>query len=346
MWQVLATHGRQEFQSVSELEQRMRNLESALDDLCLDVARVSSDQKMSGLERARQLRAKPVDEGKSLYECLNQLIHYWYCCAAGKYLMTCGCTKLVMHPTAENSGSKGEHAFNLGAYTGDGTRVIAEVFCVSEALWQAKMRKTIKKVLEAGNEPHRVIFYNREAKLVYPTRKAGVYIFAIDVASGGGVSPICCTEPRRLIDLWPGDPVSAPKGRSRADSDEHYILDLCDEVLSQQSRRQHRFGFLVGDNGHPLPVDAYYPERNLVVEYREYQHSEPLAFFDRKMTVSGIPRGQQRALYDQRRRDILPENGITLVEFCYSEFARSGARKLKRDRHFDINVIRQKLQRK
>jgi hypothetical protein len=22
------------------------------------------------------------------YECLNQLIHYWYCCAAGKHLTT------------------------------------------------------------------------------------------------------------------------------------------------------------------------------------------------------------------------------------------------------------------
>ena len=37
-----------------------------------------------------------------------------------------------------------------------------------------------------------------------------------------------------------------------------------------------------------LPVDAYYEELNLVVEYREKQHTEEIKFFDRsdKITVS------------------------------------------------------------
>lgn len=208
MWQVLAAHGRQEFQNACELDHRMRELEAALDALCLDFARVSSNQAMSGLERARQLRAKPIDHGKSLYECLNQLIHYWYCCAAGKHLMSCGCTALVMHPTAENSGSKEQHTFDLDACVSNGGHVIAEVFCVSEALWPQKMSKTIKKVLKADGDPHHLIFYNGEAKPAYPTKKAGIYIFAIDAGSGA-VSPVFCTDPRRLTDLWPGDPVAA-----------------------------------------------------------------------------------------------------------------------------------------
>jgi hypothetical protein len=218
MWQKLAAQGREEFQNTSALDQRMLELEAALDALCLDFARVGSNQEMSGLERARQLRAKPVDHGKSLYECLNQLIHYWYCCAAGKHLMTCGCTALVMHPTAENSGSKEKHTFDLEACASDGAHVIAEVFCVSEALWPAKMRKTLKKVLAAEGNPHRLIFYNLEAKPTYPTKKAGVYIFGVEIGSGA-VSPVCCTDPRRRIGLWRGDPVPIPSRGSRFSCD-------------------------------------------------------------------------------------------------------------------------------
>jgi hypothetical protein len=187
------------------------------------------------------------------YECLNQLIHYWYCCAAGKHLITCGGIALVMHPTAENSGSKEKHTFDLSAYASDGGHAIAELFCVSAALWPEKMRKTIKKVLKADSDPHRLIFYNQEAKSAYPTKKAGVYIFAIDVGPGA-VSPGCCTDPRRLADLWPGDPVSISIGRARVNSDEDYILDLCDEVLSRRSNRPHKFTFSLGIRGIHCPL--------------------------------------------------------------------------------------------
>jgi hypothetical protein len=37
-------------------------------------------------------------------------------------------------------------------------------------------------------------------------------------------------------------------------------------------------------------------------------------FFDRKLTVSGMTRGEQRRIYDQRQRDKLPENGYRLGE--------------------------------
>lgn len=125
--------------------------------------------------------------------------------------------------------------------------------------------------------------------------------------------------------------------------DEHYILDLCDEVLHQKSIRQHRFPFLIGDSGVRLPVDAFYQDLNLVIEYRERQHSEPVAFFDKKTTISGVPRGQQRSIYDQRRRDILPRNGVTLVEFCYSDFLHGARKRLKRLREQDLTVIRRRL---
>jgi hypothetical protein len=107
--------------------------------------------------------------------------------------------------------------------------------------------------------------------------------------------------------------------------DETYIVDHCDNILGQKAIRGHRFDFLLGDPGKRgrqsrLPIDAYYRELNLVVEYRECQHLEPVRFMDRRMTISGVNRGEQRRIYDQRRRDFLPRHKITLLELDYHEF--------------------------
>ena len=85
---------------------------------------------------------------------------------------------------------------------------------------------------------------------------------------------------------------------SRSLSDETYVIDLCDEVLGTVALRQHRFDFLRGDagpgkQGMRLPVDAYYPELQLVVEYCERQHTEAIPIMDRRMTVSGVDRARK-----------------------------------------------------
>ncbi len=132
----------------------------------------------------------------------------------------------------------------------------------------------------------------------------------------------------------------------RKDSDEFYIIDLCDEVLGLKASRQHTFDFLQGDGtpGRRLPVNAYYPKLNLVVEYRERQHSESVAFFDKKNTVNGVSRYEQRRIYDQRRRDILPEHGIRLVEISYADLKYDSRKRLVRDHQNDLAVIRRMLQ--
>jgi hypothetical protein len=127
--------------------------------------------------------------------------------------------------------------------------------------------------------------------------------------------------------------------------DEQYILGLCDRVLDRQSLRQHRFEFLVGDTGRRLPVDAFYPDLGLVIEYRERQHTEDAPFFNRRMTVSGIHRGEQRALYDRRRREVLPRHGIQLIELSFSDFAHSANGRLKRTQTEDVQALLQKLER-
>lgn len=126
--------------------------------------------------------------------------------------------------------------------------------------------------------------------------------------------------------------------KGRATSDESYVIDLCDEVLKMKARRQHKFDFLVGDTGRKLPVDAYYESLNLVIEYHERQHTEAVSLFDNKPTVSGVSRGEQRKIYDQRRAEILPKHGIKLVIISYRDFGTS--KKLQRNRNNDILVVK------
>jgi hypothetical protein len=145
----------------------------------------------------------------------------------------------------------------------------------------------------------------------------------------------------------PKTPLPACTAGSRSSSDEAWIIDLCDEALGQRALRQHRFPFLVGDPGRSgrrtcLPVDAFYPELKLVIEYHERQHAEQVAFFDRRMTISGISRGEQRRKYDELRRTLLPANGYRLEIFSFSEFAHDRSRRLLRTLQ-DATVVRTRI---
>lgn len=136
----------------------------------------------------------------------------------------------------------------------------------------------------------------------------------------------------------------------RADSDEAYVLDLCDQALGQTGARQATFDFLRGDsriegkNGRRLQVDIYFASLDLVVEYHERQHSEPVPHFDKpdQITVSGVDRGEQRKIYDSRRAGLLPRHGIDLAIIRHSDFANSKG-KIQRQSS-DIDVVRSILQ--
>ena len=144
-----------------------------------------------------------------------------------------------------------------------------------------------------------------------------------------------------LVDVSNGASVRK-KGSSRIDSDEYYVIELCNEVLKMEALQQYCFEFLLGDTGRKLPVDAFYEGLNLVIEYYESQHTESTPFFDNKKTVSGVSRGEQRRLYDERRRTELSKHGIRLIILRYSDFGTT--KRLKRDnREHDIEVVRKKL---
>ena len=131
-------------------------------------------------------------------------------------------------------------------------------------------------------------------------------------------------------------------GGGRKDSDEQYVIDLCNETLGMRGSQQHRFPFLLGDSGALLPVDVYYPGLNLVIEYYERQHTEAVKLFDRRMTVSGVSRGEQRRRYDERRRTELPKHGIKLIILSYTDFGT--AKKLARNHDVDLLVVKSILQ--
>lgn len=132
--------------------------------------------------------------------------------------------------------------------------------------------------------------------------------------------------------------------------DEQYVLQICVKVLKQVSSRQHKFDFLLGDknlNGFAvkLPVDAYYDKLKLVIEYRERQHTESVSFFDKtdRITVSGVHRGEQRKIYDERRRKLIPKNGLTLVEISYTHFSHDRKMRIIRNEKLDTEIIKKLL---
>ncbi len=133
-------------------------------------------------------------------------------------------------------------------------------------------------------------------------------------------------------------PEKIARSGGRANSDEQYVVELCNEALGLKGQQQYKFPFLLGDSGSRLPVDVYYQKLNLVVEYYERQHTESVRLFDRRMTVSGVTRGEQRRIYDKRRRTVLPKHGIKLVIISYADFGTS--KKLARNHDMDLLAVK------
>ena len=132
-------------------------------------------------------------------------------------------------------------------------------------------------------------------------------------------------------------------------SDESYVVSLLDSILNRNAKRQHRFDFLRGDPGKravctQLPVDAYYDDLSLVVEYWERQHTEATPFMDKRITCSGCDRGEQRRRYDQRKARVLRERGIKLLVLQYQMFECDARKRLRRKKDEDTAVICEQLQ--
>lgn len=137
---------------------------------------------------------------------------------------------------------------------------------------------------------------------------------------------------------------------TRESSDEAYVVSLCAQILGESALTQHRFDWLLGDPGAggrrvKLPIDAFWPGHRLVLEYRELQHDQPTPHFDKpdRLTVSGVHRGEQRALYDARRDTEIPAHGIRLVVIRPADLNADSRGRLRRDEETDLRVLRKLL---
>lgn len=121
----------------------------------------------------------------------------------------------------------------------------------------------------------------------------------------------------------------------RSESDEKYVLDLIAEILGENYKWQQRFDTLLGDPGKngrrvKLPVDAYFSESKLIVEYKEKQHFEAVNIMDRRLTVSGVNRGEQRKIYDLRKEKWADDNNIRFLTVSYIDLTHKNNGKLLR----------------
>ncbi len=130
-------------------------------------------------------------------------------------------------------------------------------------------------------------------------------------------------------------------------SDKYYVINLCDEALNLKAKRQKRFDFLLGDlhrdgkKRTELPVDAFYHDLNLVIEFKEAPLEEPTEFYNKLnvRTVSGVTREEQRKKYDRIKAAELPQNGIKLIEIPYSIFTIDESNRIVRDHDQDLKRV-------
>lgn len=119
----------------------------------------------------------------------------------------------------------------------------------------------------------------------------------------------------------------------------NYVIDLLEEILGEKAEREKRFLWAVGDVSQKtgrhaeLPFDAVWVSRRLIVEVDEDQHRQPVEFWDKPdvLTVSGVSRGEQRAIYDRRKRTAAREQGFTVVEIPWKRSPLPGRH--DRDEH-------------
>jgi hypothetical protein len=126
---------------------------------------------------------------------------------------------------------------------------------------------------------------------------------------------------------------------------QRYVTGLLEELLGP-AEKEKRFDWARGDSGTtgragvPLPFDAVWVSRRLIIEIDERQHDEPVAFFDKPdvMTVSGVHRGEQRRLYDQRKVRLAIEHGYTVVRVPTRDLS-SNRQERHLDRENDLRAI-------
>ena len=132
--------------------------------------------------------------------------------------------------------------------------------------------------------------------------------------------------------------------KARVERTADYVIKLVEEIIGEKAAREQRFPWAQGDpstrtrRAAMLPFDAVWESRKLIVEIDEDQHREATPHFDKpdRLTVSGVHRGHQRRIYDERRRAAAVREGYTLVALAWP-------RRRRRDPGGDRQEVRRAL---
>lgn len=123
-------------------------------------------------------------------------------------------------------------------------------------------------------------------------------------------------------------------------SDENYLLDLCDELLAQKASRKHTFDTLVG-NLHKrgkgrtkLPLDAYYKDLKLVIEF--FQKERSFEDLDEKEQA----RVTQIKYYDELKKEAVLNKKFRYMKINYAQFECNENDKLIRNTENDTIVLK------
>jgi hypothetical protein len=127
-----------------------------------------------------------------------------------------------------------------------------------------------------------------------------------------------------------------------------YVIDLLTELLGEPPEREKRYAWALGDvstktgRAVQLPFDAVWESRRVIIEIDEDQHRNPVPIFDKpeRMTVSGVARSEQRALYAERKRSAARAEGYLVLEIPWERRPRPQ----RRDRVADLALLRRLLE--
>lgn len=136
----------------------------------------------------------------------------------------------------------------------------------------------------------------------------------------------------------------------KEESDEYYLIGLCNDFLEHKASHQHTFEDLLGDlhkdgfSRTALPIDAYYEELNLAIELTEKAFPED-DVYDKpeKKTISGVNRAAQRKRYAKFKKEYLVKKEIQLVEIDYNLFELDSRYRLVRNLEKDTKIVHNTL---
>ena len=138
------------------------------------------------------------------------------------------------------------------------------------------------------------------------------------------------------------------KAQERANSDEKYLVDMINSLLGKKGSEKQTFDYLLGDlhqDGETrteLPVDLYFWELKLAIEFVNHPKTREQLIPEKqkKMTVSGVTRAEQRVKYFDRKKKVLTKKGMDFVEIPMAGFECDEHLKLLRNTENDERVLR------